>query len=110
MSQQIWGNYDSSWMPETSPFAENLQDYYYEPMERMTEVASTQNDILPGVQQSSENMTAAATALMDLPGLIQTAIASGMSAISIIIDASGIDAMQPRIAGGISDKLVKMTK
>ena len=99
-----------SWLPAISPFAENLQDYYAEPMDRMTEVASTQNDILPGVQQSSENMTAAATALMDLPGLIQTAIASGMSAISIIIDASGIDAMQPRIAGGISDKLVQMTK
>ena len=109
-----WGQehsgYDSSWMPETSPFAENLQDYYAEPMNRMTEVASETNDVLPGVQQSSESMTNAATALMDLPGLIQTAIANGMSAISIIIDASGIDAMQPRIAGGISDKLVQMTK
>ena len=110
LSQQIWGNYDSSWMPETSPFAENLQDYYYEPMERMTEVASTQNDILPGVQQSSENMTAAATALMDLPGLIQTAVINGMSSVTIIIDQAGVDAMQPRIAGGISDKLVQMTK
>lgn len=110
LSQQIWGNYDSSWMPETNPFAENLQDYYYEPMERMTEVASTQNDILPGVQQSSENMTAAATAMMDLPGLIQTAVVNGMSSVTIVIDAAGIDAMQPRIAGGISDKLVQMTK
>ena len=101
---------DSSWMPETNPFVENLQDYYYEPMERMTEVASTQNDILPGVQQSSENMTAAATALMDLPGLIQTAVINGMSSVTIIIDQAGVDAMQPRIAGGISDKLVQMTK
>lgn len=109
-----WGQehsgYDSSWMPETSPFAENLQDYYAEPMNRMTEVASTQNDILPGVQQSSENMTNAAAEMMTLPGLIQTAIVSAMNSISIIIDASGIDAMQPRIAYGYNSKLVEMTK
>ena len=80
------------------------------PMDRMTEVAGEMTATITPMTKSSEDMTAAATAMLDLPALIQTAVINGMSSVSITIDASGIDAMQPRIAGGIFDHVIQMTK
>lgn len=79
-------------------------------VDRMTEVADNTNTTNREASQSSADMTAAATAMMDLPQLIQTAVINGMASVSITIDASGIDAMTPRIAGGITDNLVQMVK
>ena len=79
-------------------------------MDRMTEVAGDMNTTIDTSSKSSAEMTAAATALLDLPALIQNAVISGMSSVSIVIDASGIDAMQPRIAGGIFNHVIQMTK
>ena len=79
-------------------------------MDRMTEVADEMNTAIDTSSKSSAEMTAAASALLDLPALIQTAVINGMSSVSITIDASGIDAMQPRIAGGIFDHVIQMTK
>ena len=81
-----------------------------QPMERMTQVAGEMSATISPMTESSNNMTAAANSLMDLPAMIQTAVVNGISNISIIIDAAGIDAMQPRLAGGFSNKLVQMTK
>lgn len=81
-----------------------------QPMERMTQVAGEMSATISPMTESSNNMTAAANSLMDLPAMIQTAVVNGISNISIIIDAAGIDAMQPRLAGGFNNKLVQMTK
>ena len=79
-------------------------------MDRMPAVADEMNTAIDTSSKSSAEMTAAASALLDLPALIQTAVINGMSSVSITIDASGIDAMQPRIAGGIFDHVIQMTK
>ena len=89
---------------------EILPDDLQNSMDRMTEVAENTNTTNREASQSSADMTAAATAMLDLPQLIQTAVINGMASVSITIDASGIDAMQPRIAGGITDNLVQMVK
>ena len=79
-------------------------------MDRMTEVAGEMNTAIDASSKSSAEMTAAATGLLDLPALIQSAVIQGMSAVSIVVDASGIDAMQPRISNSIFDKILQMTK
>ena len=89
---------------------EILPDDLQNSVDRMTEVAENTTTANREASQSSADMTAAATAMMDLPQLIQTAVSNGMSSVTITIDASGIDAMTPRIAGGITDNLVQMVK
>ncbi len=82
----------------------------YESVDRMTEVASEMNEATNNQTDATNDMTAAATALQSLPGLIQAAVISGMSSVTITIDASGVDAMTPRIASGITDNIVNLVK
>ena len=82
----------------------------YESVDRMNEVASEMTDATQNQTNATNDMTAAATALQSLPGLIQTAVISGMSSVTITIDASGVDAMTPRIAGSLTENLVNLTK
>ena len=82
----------------------------YESVDRMNEVASEMTDATQDQTNATNDMTAAATALQSLPGLIQSAVISGMSSVTITIDASGVDAMTPRIAGSITDNIVNLVK
>lgn len=82
----------------------------YESVDRMNEVASEMTNATQNQTNATNDMTAAATALQSLPGLIQTAVISGMSSVTITIDASGVDAMTPRIAGSLTENLVNLTK
>lgn len=82
----------------------------YESVDRMNEVASEMTDATQNQTNATNDMTAAATALQSLPGLIQSAVISGMSSVTITIDASGVDAMTPRIAGSLTENLVNLTK
>ena len=102
--------YDSSWMPETSPFEQNLQGYYAEPMDRMTEVADEMNQTISGGNQASADMTAAAEGLTVLPGEIGEAIRQVISNITIVIDDRCVGAIGERVSGGLGQKVVAMVK
>ena len=100
---------DNDWMPAVSPFAENLQNYYYEPMNKMTDVAAGMSDATTVSAQASQDMTAAANGLMNVPSEIYTqvynAIMAGMSNVTIVINESCVDTIGERISYGWGGKV-----
>lgn len=104
---------ENSWMPEKSPFAENLQNYYAEPMDRMTQVAGEMSGELAGVQQANTDMTAAAKDLLvltSLPAEIRQAVADGMASVNIVINEGAVSAIGERVSVGWGGKVQAMTK
>lgn len=102
--------YDNTWMPEVSPFAENLQNYYAEPMDRMTEVAGEMDQTISDGNQANADMTAAAEGLTVLPGEIGEAIRQVIGNITIVIDDRCVGAIGERVSGGLGQKVVAMVK
>ena len=120
---------EKSWMPDKSPFAENLQNYYYddliphqvtrgnpleeakaaESLDRMTQVAGEMGTAADGSTQASKDMTAAANELMTMPAEMYTtvynAIMAGMSNVTIVVDAGCVDTIGERISYGWGGKV-----
>lgn len=105
---------ENSWMPEKSPFEENLQNYYAEPMDRMTQVAGEMTGEVAATRAANEGMTAAVDSLSVLPANLQTAVANaiitGMSSVSIIINEGAVSAIGERVSYGWGGKVQAMTK
>lgn len=105
---------ENSWMPEKSPFEENLQNYYAEPMDRMTQVAGEMTGQVGTMTQANADMTAAVTDLNNLPANLQTAVANaiitGMSSVSIVINEGAVSAIGERVSYGWGGKVQAMTK
>lgn len=104
--------YDASWMPAVSPFAENLQTYYAEPADRMTEVAGEMTQTVAEGNQANADMTAAAESLTALPESLRTAVEnavkSGMSQVTIVINEGAVDLMGRRMGAGFGKNVVAM--
>ena len=105
---------ENSWMPEKSPFEENLQNYYAEPMDRMTQVAGEMSGEVAATRAANEGMTAAVEDLSVLPANLQTAVTNaiiaGMGSVSIIINESAVSAIGERVSYGWGGKVQAMTK
>ena len=103
-----------SWMPEKSPFEENLQNYYYEPSERMTRVAGEMNGEVANMTQANADMTNAVQDLSALPANLQTAVTNaiiaGMNSVTIVINEGAVSAVGERISYGWGGKVQAMTK
>lgn len=105
---------ENSWMPEKSPFEENLQNYYAEPMDRMTQVAGEMTGQVGTMTQANADMTAAVTDLNNLPANLQTAITNaviaGMNSVTIVINEGAVSAIGERVSYGWGGKVQAMTK
>jgi hypothetical protein len=103
-----------SWLPAMSPFAENLQDYYAEPIDRMTEVAGETTDAVTQSTAATELMTSAVKGFETMPELLRAAVEgavrSGMSGVTIVINESAVDAMVPRIGRNMRNQAVNMLR
>lgn len=105
---------ENSWMPEKSPFEENLQNYYAEPMDRMTQVAGEMTGQVGNMTQANADMTAAVTDLNNLPANLQAAITNaviaGMNSVTIVINEGAVSAIGERVSYGWGGKVQAMTK
>lgn len=103
-----------SWLPAISPFAENLQDYYAEPIDRMTKVAGETTDAVTQSTAATALMTDAIKGFETMPELLRTAVESavrsGMSGVTIVINESAVDAMVPRIGRNMRNQAVNMLR
>lgn len=103
-----------SWLPAISPFAENLQDYYAEPIDRMTEVAGETTEAVTQSTAATAMMTSAVKGFETMPELlraaVESAVRSGMSGVTIVINESAVDAMVPRIGRNMRNQAVNMLR
>lgn len=103
-----------SWLPAISPFAENLQDYYAEPIDRMTEVAGETTEAVTQSTAATALMTDAIKGFETMPELlraaVESAVRSGMSGVTIVINESAVDAMVPRIGRNMRNQAVNMLR
>ena len=83
-----------------------LPDY----LSQAAEATSSLTEKLDGVEKSSADMTAAAKAMLDIPGQMQNAVVAGMAGVTIQVDAHVVDAMTPRIAKNQRDKVLQYVK
>ena len=125
--------YTANWMPEKSPFAENLQNYYDDPLQhkvvrgnpleeakaaesldRMNQVAGEMNGEVANMTQANADMTAAVSDLSALPENLQTAVTNaiiaGMNNVTIVINEGAVSAVGERISYGFGGKVQAMTK
>lgn len=103
-----------STLPEVSPFEENLQHYYEEPIKRMNDVAGGMNEAVANSTQATVDMTAAINNLETLPETLRSAVESavirGMNSVTIVINESAVDAIGRRTMGGGGKTVVALTK
>ena len=76
----------------------------------MTEATSTLTEQLDGVQKSADAMTDAANNMQQLPALIESAVARGMSGVTITINQGAIDTIGRRNSGTFFDRVAALVK
>lgn len=105
-------HYNNSWMPEVSPFEENLQHYYAEPIDRMSEVAGETTDAVTQSTAATAQMTEALKGFETMPATLQAAVEkaviSGMNSVTIVINEGAVDLIGQRTMGGGGQRVLAM--
>lgn len=101
-----------SWLPEVSPFEQNLQHYYAEPIDRMSEVAGETTEAVTQSTAVSTQMTEALKGFETMPATLQAAVEkaviSGMNSVTIVINEGAVDLIGQRTMGGGGQRVLAM--